>query len=75
MTWSPYQQRRKKRLSLIRWEDVKDKTVLDIGCNTGMFCFEALKRGAREVTGLDKNVDFVQAATMRTGGFSISPKW
>ena len=68
MNFSPYQQRRRKRLSLIHWEDVKGKTVLDIGCNTGMFCFEALRRGAREATGLDRDADFVRVANKRARG-------
>jgi ribosomal protein L11 methylase PrmA len=34
----------------------QDKRVLDIGCRDGLFCFEAEKRGAREVIGIDNNL-------------------
>jgi SAM-dependent methyltransferase len=33
--------------------DVKDKTVVDIGCNTGYLSIQALKKGASYVLGLD----------------------
>ncbi|MCK4593332.1 class I SAM-dependent methyltransferase [bacterium] len=33
--------------------DLRGRTVLDIGCGTGPYIVEALKRGARLVTGLD----------------------
>jgi len=33
--------------------DLKDKTVLDIGCNAGFYSFAARLRGARSVLGLD----------------------
>ena len=34
--------------------DFKGKTVLDIGCNLGVFCIEAMKGGAKSVRGWDK---------------------
>ena len=33
--------------------DLRGRTVLDIGCGSGPYIIEALKRGARRVTGLD----------------------
>lgn len=48
--------------------DLTDKTVLDIGCNAGFYAFEARKRNAREVLGVDarswhiKQARFVQQA-------------
>jgi len=33
--------------------DFNGKTVLDLGCNWGMFCHEALRRGAKRVVGVD----------------------
>ncbi len=33
--------------------DLRGRTVLDIGCGSGPYIVEALKRGARRVTGLD----------------------
>jgi len=37
------------------------KRVLDVGCRDGLFCFEAERRGAREVIGIDN--DLSRAAT------------
>ena len=36
-------------------EDLRGKTVLDVGCRVGYFCFEAVRRGAARVVGLDHN--------------------
>ena len=33
--------------------DFRGKTVLDLGCNLGVFCQEARRRGARRVVGID----------------------
>jgi tRNA (mo5U34)-methyltransferase len=32
------------------------KTVLDIGCRDGLFCFEAERRGASRIVGIDNNL-------------------
>lgn len=37
-------------------------SVLDIACNEGFFCLDALKRGARRVVGIDKNAYIIQRA-------------
>ncbi len=34
-------------------EPIAGKTILDVGCGTGRFVFEYLKRGAKHVTGID----------------------
>ena len=34
-------------------DDLSGKTVLDIGCNSGMLCFECKKRNADRVVGID----------------------
>lgn len=34
-------------------EPIAGKTILDVGCGTGRFVFEYLKRGAQHVTGID----------------------
>ena len=34
-------------------DDMTGKTVLDLGCKFGYFCFEALKRGAKRAVGVD----------------------
>lgn len=36
--------------------DFKNKRVLDIGCRDGLFSFEAEKRGAREIIGIDNDI-------------------
>lgn len=36
--------------------DLTGKTVLDVGCQIGYFCFEAMKRGASQATGVDINL-------------------
>lgn len=43
-------------LRALRTLDIKDKRVLDIGCRDGLFCFEAEKRGAKEVIGIDNDL-------------------
>jgi SAM-dependent methyltransferase len=41
-------------------EDMTGKTVLDIGCKYGYFCFEALGRGASRALGVDVDPDSVR---------------
>jgi tRNA (mo5U34)-methyltransferase len=41
-------------------EDLRGKRVLDIGCAEGFFSFEAERRGAREVIGIDSFPDSVR---------------
>ena len=36
--------------------DFKDKKVLDIGCRDGFYSFQAEKRGAEEIIGIDTNL-------------------
>jgi 2-polyprenyl-3-methyl-5-hydroxy-6-metoxy-1,4-benzoquinol methylase len=36
------------------------KSVLDLGCNNGYFCFEAAKRGATRVLGLDVDPEMIR---------------
>lgn len=45
--------RSSKRLTMIRDEDFKDKTVLDIGCSEGMFARYTARNGAKKVVGVD----------------------
>jgi 2-polyprenyl-3-methyl-5-hydroxy-6-metoxy-1,4-benzoquinol methylase len=44
--------------------DLAGKTVLDLGCSFGFFCFEALRRGARRVVGYDVDPDSVRKARL-----------
>ena len=45
----------KNRLRLIDWNLFKDKTVIDLGCNNGLFVREALKHGAKRAVGVDSS--------------------
>ncbi len=45
-------------------EDMTGKTVLDLGCKLGYFCFEALKRGASRVLGVDVDPDSICKARL-----------
>ncbi|HGY89838.1 MAG TPA: methyltransferase domain-containing protein [Planctomycetes bacterium] len=49
---------------LIFPDDLTGKSVLDIGCCFGFFSFEAIKRGARRVVGLDIDPDSVRKARL-----------
>lgn len=40
------------------------KTVIDIGCNHGVICFEAARRGARRVLGVDADPEFIRVARL-----------
>lgn len=44
--------------------DLTGKTVLDLGCSFGFFCFEALRRGARRVVGYDVDPDSLRKARL-----------
>jgi len=45
-------------------DDMSGKTVLDLGSKFGYFCFEALKRGAQRVVGVDVDADSVRKARL-----------
>jgi len=36
--------------------DIEGKSVLDVGCRDGLFCFEAERRGASRIVGIDNNL-------------------
>jgi SAM-dependent methyltransferase len=46
-------------------EDLSGLSVLDIGCNEGYFCREAIRRGASRVVGIDMNDGLIQKARER----------
>jgi SAM-dependent methyltransferase len=41
-------------------DDLTGKTVLDVGCSHGFFCFEAKRRGAKRVVGVDVESDVIR---------------
>ena len=43
-------------------EDLSEKTLLDVGCNAGFYSFEAKRRGAARVVGLDAQRHLVRQA-------------
>ena len=43
-------------------EDLSGKTLLDVGCNAGFYCFEAARRGAERVVGVDAQRHLVRQA-------------
>jgi SAM-dependent methyltransferase len=43
-------------------DSVKGKSVLDVGCNYGYMCHEALARGATSATGIDYGADRISVA-------------
>ena len=45
-------------------DDMTGKSVLDLGCKLGYFCFEAIKRGADRVVGIDVDPGSVRKARM-----------
>lgn len=52
----------------------KDKTILDIGCDCGGWCFEALHRGAKSVLGFDKITEVIELANRLTHLFYYTNK-
>jgi 2-polyprenyl-3-methyl-5-hydroxy-6-metoxy-1,4-benzoquinol methylase len=45
--------------------DLTGKSVLDVGCNEGFFCREALRRGASRVVGVDIDPAVIEKARVR----------
>ncbi len=50
---------------------LKGCKVLDLGCNEGFFCLEALRRGASRVVGLDINPEYIRRARERTNSDKV----
>lgn len=45
-------------------DDLGGRSVLDLGCNYGFFCFEAKKRGAARVVGIDVDPESIRKARL-----------
>ena len=72
----------KNELAALRFPDLHDKTVLDIGCFDGFYSFEAERRGASSVVALDHYVWEYDAhftaeyfAEWKTRGFAPDPPY
>lgn len=53
---------RRATADIIFPEDLSGKSVVDLGCNHGFFCFEALRRGAARAVGYDHSKQIVRRA-------------
>jgi SAM-dependent methyltransferase len=54
----------------------KGLSILDLGCNEGFFCVEAIRQGASRVVGIDANADFIDAARRRCpDGTFLNTSW
>jgi predicted RNA methylase len=51
-----------KRFNFIRLEDIKDKIVVDIGCNIGSSCLLAVENGAKKAYGFDIEPGLIKTA-------------
>lgn len=62
-----------KRLKRFAFPSFKGERVLDVGCNYGMFCREAVRLGAKRVVGIDwpKIIDIAQELAIIDGYFNI----
>lgn len=50
------------RMKLLQLPDLSGKTVLDVGCNSGMYCFECKKENASRVVGIDPQIHRIEQA-------------
>ena len=46
--------------------DLSGKTILDIGCGSGVYCVEAARRGAAKIVGIDMSEEMVALAKNRS---------
>lgn len=52
----------RERLKLLDLPELMGKTVLDVGCNSGMYCLECKKRNASRVVGIELKENRVEQA-------------
>lgn len=55
-------------------EPIAGKTILDVGCGTGRFVFEYLKRGAEHVTGIDIAENMLAVCRQRAQAEGVSER-
>ena len=53
------------KLKCLQLPDLANKSILDIGCNEGFFCFHAMDNGASRVVGIDHSELFIEKAKRR----------
>ncbi len=63
------------RMEKIRLEDIKDKVVVDIGCNLGAASFWALDHGAKSVVGYDVAVEGLALADYIAKEYKLPAKF
>jgi tRNA (mo5U34)-methyltransferase len=54
-------------------EDLSGRTLLDVGCNAGFYCFEAAGRGAARVLGVDAQRHLVRQARFAARARGAAP--
>ncbi len=62
------------RLAFNLLGDMSGRSVLDIGCGTGRYMFESVKRGAVDVVGLDAAAGAVAAARRMAGDLAMEKR-
>ena len=66
-------QAERRLVALLGTPDLAGKTLLDIGCGSGLHALAALRRGAKEVLGVDLDPNSVAAAQAVLGRFWDKP--
>jgi len=61
-------------ITLMECGDVRGKRILDIGCGAGWYAIELVKRGAREVVGLDFSEEILELARQNAFRSKVSDK-
>jgi putative methylase len=58
-----------------QWGDIMDKTVVDLGCGTGIFSIGAAYMGAKKILGFDIDRDLITIAKRYAQGNSLQIKY
>ncbi len=53
---------------------IKDKTVIDLGCGTGILAFRLISKGAKKVIGIDISKNAIISANEKSKSFGIDEK-
>lgn len=61
-----------EKLAKLRFpSEMNGKSFLDLGCNEGFFCLEAVRRGAKRALGIDADAKVLEKAKVRAQGKPI----